>query len=96
MIAKGLKIMPAYFPDALSNAVCIYINGSYLTVVIQFLFILLFIVETAAERHGTVDRQHIKVLNYISFQLLRGSLHESGLSYNPDRTQSVSVEIIGD
>ena len=23
-------------------------------------------------------------------------LHESGLSYNPDRTHSVSVEIIGD
>ena len=27
---------------------------------------------------------------------LRGCLHESGLSFNPDRTHSVSVEIIGD
>ena len=27
---------------------------------------------------------------------LRGSLHESGLSYNPDRTHSICVEIIGD
>ena len=27
---------------------------------------------------------------------LRGSLHESGLSYNPDRSHSVSVVIIGD
>ena len=42
-MAKGLKTIAAYFPDALSNAVCIYINGSYPTAVIQFLFILLFI-----------------------------------------------------
>ena len=28
--------------------------------------------------------------------LNRGRLHESGLSYNPDRTHSVSVETIGD
>ena len=27
---------------------------------------------------------------------VRGCLHESGLSFNPDRTRSVSVEIIGD
>ena len=27
---------------------------------------------------------------------VRGCLHESGLSFNPDRTHSVSVEIIGD
>ena len=27
---------------------------------------------------------------------LRGSLHESGLSYNPDRSHFVSVETIGD
>ena len=27
---------------------------------------------------------------------VRGCLHESGLNFNPDRTHSVSVEIIGD
>ena len=27
---------------------------------------------------------------------LRGSLHESGLSYDPGRTRSVSFDIIGD
>ena len=34
----------------------------------------------------------------VVFALLvpRGCLHESGLSFNPDRTHSVSVEIIGD
>ena len=27
---------------------------------------------------------------------IRGSLHESGLSYNPDRTRFISVEITRD
>ena len=32
----------------------------------------------------------------LCFKLINGCLHGSGLSFNPDRTHSVSVEIIGE
>ena len=44
----------------------------------------------------TVTRKRRSVLNLASQARIRGSLHESGLSYNPDRTHSVSNETIGD
>ena len=37
----------------------------------------------------------VVMLNSNSFSIHRGSLHESGLSYNPDRSHSVSVKTIG-
>ena len=35
-------------------------------------------------------------LSCLVFEIFRGSLHEDGLSYNQDRSHSVSVETIGD
>ena len=42
-----------------------------------------------------VNSLHISLLA-VDCQYIRGCLHESGLSFNLDRTHSVSVEIIGD
>ena len=46
------------------------------------------------DHSGALDADHIKEL--IRLTSLRWCLLESGLSFNPDRTHSVSVEIIGD
>ena len=57
------------------------------------------------EKNGGGDVDGVVVDGNIAFVIfdhpeglerVRGSLHESGLSYNPDRSHSVSVVIIGD
>ena len=45
------------------------------------------------DHSGALDADHIKELIRLTS---RWCLLESGLSFNPDRTHSVSVEIIGD
>ena len=52
---------------------------------------------TSTNAHIASSRSFLFKYSLLCSQIyIRGSLHESGLSYNPDRTRCVSVETIGD